>query len=106
MNIQLVLIHAPFFLLLFPPGTTGQSAAHTLKIQTAGTGDEIRLDSAWFSGSPTHPLITTGAKGEIKQTGDNNSIDINSKSTKSVKTKNQIIIQQTGKNNSVKINSK
>jgi len=130
MNVQLILIHAALFAFLFSPGITEKPAADTLRIKTEGAGNEIRVDSAWFSRSPADTVITAGTTGEIKQTGQNNRVEINTvieipnnkrqitnKDQKS-NNKNQIEratcnpepatikIEQTGNNNSVKINQR
>src|SRR6056297_2698862 len=77
MNIQLILIHTALFMFLFPPGIIEKPATDTLRIKTEGARNQIRVDSAWFSRSPADTVITAGATGEIKQTGQNNSVEIN-----------------------------
>ena len=77
MNIQLILIHAALFMFLFPPGITEKPATDTLRIKTEGTGNHIRVDSAWFYGSPADTMIAAGVAGEIIQTGQNNQVEIN-----------------------------
>ena len=130
MNIQLILIHTALFMFLFPPGITEKPATDTLRIKTEGTGNQIRVDSAWFSRSPADTVITAGATGEIKQTGENNRVEINTGveipknkiqiTNKDQKSNNKnhieratcnpepatIKIEQTGNNNSVKINQR
>lgn len=71
------LIHACFIVFLFHPGVQQNAGKDTLRIKTEGPGNHIKIDSAWFSHSPADTLRTAGASGEIKQTGKNNSVEIN-----------------------------
>ena len=129
MNVQLILIHAAFCLLLFPPGKTGQPAADTLQIKSVGENNSIIVDSMHWHSQVNDSTTARSVKGEINQIGENNSVEINTggearKNKKQITNKCQnsnnknqtkretcnpepatVKIKQTGKNNTIKINS-
>ena len=70
-------MHTCFFVFLFQPGTAGEKGKDTLRIKSDGPRNHIQIDSAWFSHSPIDTVITVGITGEIKQTGENNRVEIN-----------------------------
>ena len=114
MNVLLILTHAVFFLLLFPPGTTERPAADTLQIKSVGENNSIVVDSMHWHSQANDTTTAQSVTGEISQAGENNSVEINTgdeaRTNKKHGTCNPepatIKIKQTGKNNSVKINQR
>lgn len=84
----------------------------TMKVHTTGINNNIVIDSIHLKDSINNFVLPL-MKGEINQTGHNNSVEIitrdktqnNTVRRASRKKSSHIKITQTGKNNSVKINS-
>ena len=77
----------------------------TVMITAKGKGNLVKIDSLYFEGEFNAVVIEGEAvKGEIRQKGEDNNVEIKSEITK--RQKQTVEIKQTGKNNEVKINSK
>jgi hypothetical protein len=76
----------------------------TVKITAKGKGNLVKIDSLYFEGEFNAVIEGEAVKGEIRQKGEDNNVEIKSEITK--RQKQTVEIKQTGKNNKVKINSK
>lgn len=76
----------------------------TVMITAKGKGNLVKIDSLYFEGEFNAVIEGEAVKGEIRQKGDDNNVEIKSEITK--RQKQTVEIKQTGKNNKVKINSK
>lgn len=76
----------------------------TVKVTAKGKGNLVKIDSLYFEGEFNAVIEGEAVKGEIRQKGEDNNVEIKSEITK--RQKQTVEIKQTGKNNKVKINSK
>jgi len=76
----------------------------TVMITAKGKGNLVKIDSLYFEGEFNAVIEGEAVKGEIRQKGEDNNVEIKSEITK--RQKQTVEIKQTGKNNEVKINSK
>jgi rRNA pseudouridine-1189 N-methylase Emg1 (Nep1/Mra1 family) len=76
----------------------------TVMITAKGKGNLVKIDSLYFEGEFNAVIEGEAVKGEIRQKGEDNNVEIKSEITK--RQKQTVEIKQTGKNNKVKINSK
>jgi len=96
-----------FTVLVFSSIVSAQEDSDTLIIVSNGINNQITIDSTKFSPVAQDSIQTT-AVGKIQQSGEANSIEINTSKQSDLekKSKQNITITQSGKNNSVKINSR
>ena len=130
MKLLFVFILLPTLLIsLYTVNLPAFSDPDTVKVITAGTNNLVVIDSLRLHETANDTFLINSLQGEIIQTGQNNSVEINSggeaSSSKSqITSTNQtdetcnqkpgtcnvepatIKIKQTGKNNSVKINQR
>ncbi|WP_129595209.1 hypothetical protein [Seramator thermalis] len=76
----------------------------TVKVTATGKGNLVKIDSLCFEGEFNTIIEGEVIKGEIRQKGESNNIEIKSEINK--RQKQNVEITQTGKRNNVKINSK
>jgi hypothetical protein len=94
-------------LLFFSIAVYAQGNSDTLTVISKGISNRITIDSTSFS-STVYDSIQPAIQGKIQQSGEANTIEINTgkQSNLEKKSKQNITITQSGKNNSVKINSR
>ncbi len=76
----------------------------TVKVTAKGKGNLVKIDSLCFEGEFNAIIEGEVIKGEIRQKGESNNIEIKSEINK--RQIQNVEITQTGKRNNVKINSK
>lgn len=133
MKCFLILGFLPLLAALFPPengewtvfAPPGSIPDTTVTVNSTGQNNRVVIDSLCVENTFYNDTLAASVTGKITQTGENNSIEINTGAKisnnkrqitneeqntnhKNQKTnhKNTVIIRQNGKNNSVKINQK